>query len=144
MPVVRVYVPVGRSELAELAETGALSAGPGMPRPAHAVTTDLHRAGAGHDLEDLEYTAFCDAVDAAGAARAVPGDRRVVLSADADPESVVERGRTGAVTQVVLTAALPLSRLASLHVDEGAGAGADDDLLWYDATELDEVRRLLG
>ena len=123
MPAVRVYVPAGRAELDELATTGELSAGRGTPREAYAVTPALAEAGAGHDQEDLEYTAFCDAVDAAGRRRVAPGDRRVVVAADAEPQWVVARGGTP-VSRVVLTSGVPLGRIASFHIDEDAHAGA--------------------
>jgi len=48
---------------------------------------------------------------------------------------------------VRLAASVPMSRIASFHVDEVAGVATEpevDDLLWYDATELDEVRALLA
>lgn len=151
MPAVRVYVPAGRAELDEFATTGVLSAGPGTPREAYAVTPGLARVGGGHDLETLEYSAFCDAVEAAGRRRGAAGDRRVVVAADADRDWVVPREGTP-ISRIVLTGGLPLSRVASFHIDEEAGAGdpslgasdAADDLLWYDVTEFDEVRGLLG
>jgi hypothetical protein len=147
MPVVRVYVPLGRDGLEELASSGRLSAGPGTPRLAFAVTPALEASAPGHDLEDLEYAAFSDAVDAAGGLRVARADRRVVASADADADAVVHRAvpSGGApVSRVVVTAPLPLSRVASFHVDdEVSAAGPDDEadeLLWYDVTELDDVR----
>jgi hypothetical protein len=142
MPVVRVYVPLGRDGLEELVSAGALAAGPGTPRPAYAVTPGLERAAPGLDVEDLEYAAFSDAVEAAGGLRAAPADRRVVASADADAAWVAPR-EGNPVTKVVLTATVPLSRVASFHVDDEVTAGVDeeaDELLWYDVTELDDVR----
>jgi hypothetical protein len=142
MPVVRVYVPVGRDGLEELAAAGVLAAGPGSPRQAYAVTPGLEKAAPGLDLDGLEYAAFSDAVRAASALRSAPADRRVVVSADADPGWVVPREGTP-ISKVVLTSAIPLSRVASFHVDDDVTAGADeeaDELLWYDVTELDDVR----
>lgn len=154
MPVVRIYLPVGRTELAELADTGYVPATVATPREAFAVTEALVAGAPNLDDEDLEYAAFTDAVLAAGAVLADPGDRRVVLAADADPAWVAEAdGRP--VSRVWLVAPLPVSRVSSFHIDELAGAArtgaggaraADeaDELLWYDITELDEVRALLG
>lgn len=142
MPVVRVYVPLGRQGLEELAVAGSLPAGPGTPRQAYAVTPGLAKSAPGLDLEDLEYAAFSDAVDAAGALRAAPADRRVVVSADADPGWVAPR-EGSPVSKVVLTAPVPLSRVASFHVDDDVAPGVDEDadeLLWYDVTEIDDVR----
>jgi hypothetical protein len=143
VPVVRVYLPLGRDGLEELAGSGSLSAGPGTPRVAYAVTPALEASAPGHDVEDLEYAAFSDAVAAAGALREVPRHRRVVAAADADASCVVPReGRP--VSRVVVTGPLPLSRVASFHVDDEISVGVPDDeadeLLWYDVTELDDVR----
>ncbi len=48
---------------------------------------------------------------------------------------------------IVLVAPLPLSRVASFHVDDESTSGTSDDeadeLLWYDVTELDDVRSFL-
>jgi len=144
MPVVRVYVPVGRAELDELATAGSLPGGPGMPRAAYAVTPALERSAPGLDVEGLEYAAFSDAVAAAGDARTSAGHRRVVVAADADAGWVAPRGENP-VSGVAVTAPLPLSRVASFHIDEGVGADEEaDELLWYDVTELDDVRSLLG
>ncbi len=153
MPVVRVYVPVGRDDLEHLVASGVLAAGPGTPREGYAVTSGLEESAVGHDLDDLEYAAFSDAVAASGRRRSTPSDRRVVVSADAAPEWVVPR-EGEPVTRVVLMADLPLARIASFHIDEDAGAsgaageavgeGEADDLLWYDVTEFDDVRELLG
>ncbi|MEP7333765.1 MAG: hypothetical protein ABI692_16940 [Terracoccus sp.] len=162
MPVVRVYLPVGPVDLAELAERGWLSATPATPatpapfRVAYAVTPELARRMPGHDVEDLEYAAFSDAVAAAGAARLPagdPADRRVVIAADVDPEWLSATEPTSepdAICAVELTEPVPLARVASFHVDERGGSTGDvgaaasvDALLWYDATELDEVRGFL-
>ncbi len=146
MPVVRVYVPLGREGLEELSLGGSLAAGPGNPRVAYAVTSGLEQSAPGLDVEDLEYAAFSDAVEAAGGLRSTPRDRRVVASADADPGAVAPRdGRP--VSRVVLTAPVPLSRVASFHVDDEVTTGVDeeaDELLWYDVTELDDVRAFFG
>jgi hypothetical protein len=142
MPVVRVYVPLGRAALEELASTGALAAGPGAPRTAYAVTSGLEQAAPGLDVEDLEYAAFSDAVEAAAGLRSARSDRRVVAAADADPAWVSPRDGAP-VSKVVLTAPVPLSRVASFHIDDEVTAGMDeeaDELLWYDVTELDDVR----
>ena len=146
MPVIRVYVPIGRRDLDDLAERGALGVDRTSPRNAFAVTDELRSRAAGLDLEDLEFAAFSDAVAASAAARSEPGDRRVVASAHADPPWI-QGGGGRPVSQVRLVASVPLRRIASFHVDESAQAVKDveaDDLLWYDATELDEVRSLLA
>lgn len=143
MPVVRVYVPLTGAAVRALAESGWLRAAPDKPTPAFAVTRELARSAPGLDEEDLEYAAFVDAVALAGECRQQPGDRRVVVAADADPSGV--RPGAGPVSAVELVEDLPLARIASFHVDEeGAHRGAvqdeADSLLWYDVTELAEVR----
>ena len=150
MSVVRVYVPLGRSDLVALDDGGSLPAGPARPRGVFAVTAELERSAPGLDLEDLEYAAFSDAVVAASRAREVAGDRRVVAAADVDPSWVAAANSTSdaeSVSAMVLSSPLPLARVASFHLDEEgpSSASADstgeaDELLWYDATELDEVR----
>lgn len=150
MPVVRVYLPVGPADLDELAEQGSLTATAGTPRVAYAVTPELEQSTPGRAVEDLEYAAFSDAVLEAGAVTRGVGARRVVIAADVDPEWLVAGERPhqpASVCAVTLAVPVPLARVASLHVDEGDGSEAGtgpasgaDALLWYDATELDEVR----
>lgn len=142
MPVIRVYVPLGGAAVRSLASTGAVHASPDAPLDAFAVTAELAAAAPGLDDEDLEYAAFVDAVAAAAGRRNHKGDRRLVLSADADPEWLQPGEGTPSAMRVVSD--LPLSRIASFHVDElGPHAGAvqdeADSLLWYDVTELSEV-----
>ena len=55
MPVVRVYVPLGRGDLEALGTRAALPAGPGTPRIAYAVTPALEASAPGLDAEDLEH-----------------------------------------------------------------------------------------
>ena len=151
MPVVRVYLPVGLAELDGLAESGVIVGGPASPRAAFAVTDELARRAPGADTEALEFAAFADAVEAAGGAGG--GTRRVVAALDADPAWLAPYDG-GPESRVSLTQAVPVSRVASFHIDEADGspgeAEADPadsgaaDMLWYDVTELDEVRSLLG
>jgi hypothetical protein len=150
MPVVRVYVPIGRRELDELAEQGTISADQERPRTAHAVTEALEAQAPGLDVEDLEFAAFSEAVKDARSVRNRSTDRRLVAAADADP-AWVSPGSGEPVSAVRLVVAVPLSRIASFHVDENDGSSRDgssegnpDELLWYDVTELEDVRSLLG
>ncbi|GAA6524555.1 hypothetical protein [Intrasporangium sp. DVR] len=149
MPVVRIYLPIGRRDLDDLVETGLLDASAASPREAFGVTEGLRSRATGLDVEELEYAAFADAVAASAAARSAPGARRVVAAADADPAWVVDRAG-GAVSSLSVVAPVPGARIASFHVDEQAGVAGDSaateagELLWYDVTELDEVRRMLA
>jgi hypothetical protein len=142
MPAVRIYVPLGRTGLLALASDRVLEAEAGRPLVAYAVTRGLEAAHPGEGVEELEYLAFCDAATAARALRETPTDRRVVVSADADADWLSDH--EGGTAAVALTSALPIARIASLHVDDEAALAAGDDspdeLLWYDATELGEVR----
>ena len=87
MPVVRVYVPLGRAGLEELAGTGALAAGPGAPRTAYAVTSRLARLAPGLDVAALEYAAFSDAVTAAAALRVTPSDPQAAQTNRSRPKA---------------------------------------------------------
>lgn len=119
----RVYVPVSVDGLVDLSRTARLPAG----LPAYAVTEGLRRADPSAQEEELEYDALCDAGEAD------LGPRTVVLAADLVPD-------VGAVRQspFPLPADVPLRHVVSLHVSE-AGADPDDELLWYDVTELPAV-----
>jgi hypothetical protein len=147
MAVVRVYVPLARGDLEELASSGSLPAGPGAAVSAYAVTSALRSRAPGLDVEDLEYAAFSDAVVAAGGVRTSPRHRRVVAAADADPSWLVQ-GVGEPASSVVLVAPLPLSRVASFHIDDESAVDDPDEeadeLLWYDVTELDDVRSFLA
>ncbi|MDN5795567.1 MAG: hypothetical protein L0H79_07415 [Intrasporangium sp.] len=145
MPVVRVYVPLGGARLGDLAGRGALPASLDAPVEAFAVTDELTAQSPGLDEEGLEYAAFVDAVAAAGGLRLHRRDRRLVIAADVDPEAL-QPGDGTPLSAILLVADLPVSRIASLHVDEAGQhpAAAPDEagsLLWYDVTELREVVR---
>ncbi len=142
MPAVRIYVPLGRAGLVALAKARVLAPGEEGHLVAYAVTPGLEAAHPGEGVEELEYLAFCDAAAAARALRESPTDRRVVASADVDREWLADHD--GGTSAVSVSGAVPLARIASLHVDDetalAAGDESPDELLWYDATELDEVR----
>lgn len=134
----RVYLALSRAVLRALASGGSVPAG-----PARAVTPEVRVANSGLDEEGCEYVAFCDAVAAAGAIRERAGDRRIVAAADIDPDLVIETksgdGPAGSLVQLI--GQVPLRRIVSIHVDE-LEAAPDDELLWYDVTELDTVAAL--
>ncbi len=134
----RIYVPLGASGLRRLAAERALSA----PVHAHAVTDRVERAFPGADEEEWEYAALCDAAEAAAVLRESPSDRRVVAAADVDPAWVGPAKGEQTESSVEVAQDVPLQRVVSFHIDED-GAADDEELLWYDATELDELLRLL-
>ena len=81
---------------------------------------------------------------AAEAARRLAGapTRRVVGAADLDSDAVAEADDPDDPGQVRLGAPVALRALVSLHVDEEPGS--DDELQWYDVTELQSVRVRCG
>jgi hypothetical protein len=140
----RVYLPLSRSGLRRVADVRSID---GTTLTAFAVTRQLERAHPGQDEEHLEYLAFGDAAQAALVLRE-PGDRIVVAAADVEPESVqAHAAPDGLASRVRVTEPVPLRRIVSFHVEEGgAGSefGGEPELLWYDATELDEVVRMFS
>lgn len=132
------------------------------PSAAHAVTSALATALEEDDEEALEFAALLAAADASvallGLQSAAPR-RRVVLVAD------LPGFRPVALTEELPSAVEPppvvqWRDVVSLHVDEAdaeadvaaAALGDGDaldraserDMLWFDVSELDAVRRMLG
>jgi hypothetical protein len=140
MPLTRVYLALSSSDLAALAEGG--SVGP-VPVGAHAVTPALGRPGLVTDEEELEHAAWLAAVEEAGARTEGGSRRRVVAAADVDASTVVHQTSPGEPSQVELSAPVDLRRIVSFHVDEDPGGSDATDLLWYDVTELADVRALV-
>ena len=138
MTQTRIYLPLTSAAVRALAERREV--GP-APVAAFAVTDRLKSQIPGADREEWEYAALTDAVEAAGAARAGSAAKRVVAAADVD-RAVVAVDDGGRAT-VSVSAPVSLSRVVSFHIDENAGDEGMADLLWYDATELAEVLRLL-
>ena len=140
MPLTRVYLPLTSADLTALAEGRPL--GP-APRLAHAVTPALGRPGLVTDEEELEHAAWVAATEEAIGA---PGDaprRRVVAAADVDAAIVVHPTSPDVPSRVEVSAPVERRRIVSFHVDELAGATEPTDLLWYDVTELADVRALV-
>jgi hypothetical protein len=160
----RVYIPATLAMLGPLVAAGELP-----PGPAHAVTPLLREWYTEGDEEELEYVAFTRAAQASlrllRADQAVPR-RRVVISADVPPNGYASARDELGASEVRLAAAVPLSSIASVHVDdvtatgdvtaavevvEAALAGDEDarftvdgledhDLLWYDRTEISQLQ----
>lgn len=127
------------------------------PRQAHAATGALAAALPDEDQESLEFAAMLAAADASvtllAADEAAPR-RRVVVVADStqDCRPVPD----GLPSEVEAPAAVPWSRVRSIHVDDAdaeadvaaaaSGDGealdraAERDLLWYDVSELGALR----
>jgi hypothetical protein len=162
--VIRVYLPATLSMLRTLRESGELN----PPLRAHAVTPDLREWYSSGDQEELEYVAFTRAAqDALPLLRAddTAPRLRVVLSVDL-PQRAVLRGEQRLGSSLVeVTAAVPLSGLAAIHVDDRhavadvaaavtvvsqALAGDEDagfvvdsvedhELAWFGPSELDQL-----
>ncbi len=158
----RVYLPATVSMLADVLRESEV--GP-APVRAFAVTPALREWYARGDQEELEYVALLHAARAS--LRLLLADpaaprRRVVLAADVPAEQVDAKGGFDEPTLVLVSAPVPLARVAAGHVDDrvavddiGAAAAAlpaaeagDDDaqflvdsaegheLLWYATQEL--------
>ncbi len=158
----RVYLSATLPMLAGLLRDGEI--GP-PPLRAFAVTPALRESYASGDVEELEYVAMTHA--ARGSLRMLMDDpqaprRRVVLAAEVPDDAVDHKGGFDEPTLVLISAVVPLRRVASGHVDDlvavadvaaaadalrAAEAGDDDarfvvdgaeghELLWYATQEL--------
>jgi hypothetical protein len=114
----RVFLP---STLPAL--TQALAAGQVGPGPlcGFAVTPALREAYASGDQEELEYAALTEAARAslrllAADSKAAP--RRVVLAVEIPPDQVKSDARDREPGRVLIAEAVPVTRLASAHVDD--------------------------
>lgn len=156
----RVFLPSTLPALAEVLRAGQVGSDPG-PQPGYAVTPALREAYASGDEEELEYAALTEAARASlrmlaagtAAGTAAP-PRRVVLAAELPAEEVKLDARDREPARVLLTAAVPLARLASAHVDdveagpdvraaadalEAADAGDEDARFTVDGAEGHEL-----
>ena len=158
----RVYLSATLPMLVGLLRDGEI--GP-PPLRAFAVTPALRESYASGDVEELEYVAMTHA--ARGSLRMLMDDpqaprRRVVLAAEVPDDAVDHKGGFDEPTLVLISAVVPLRRVASGHVDDlvavadvaaaadalrAAEAGDDDarfvvdgaeghELLWYATQEL--------
>ncbi|HEX5540730.1 MAG TPA: hypothetical protein VFX60_04100 [Micromonospora sp.] len=165
--LIRVYVPATVPMLGVLHGAGALTAAAG-----HVVTPELREWYAEGDEEELEYVAFSRAAQAAlqllAEDPAAPR-RRVVISADVPAGAVQRVGTELGSSAVRLTAPVPLSAVAAIHLDSGDAAeeiaaaasvvqqalagdpdaqftvdsAEDHELEWYDVSELEPLLRSL-
>ncbi len=140
MTQTRIYVPLTPDRVRRLVAERQI--GP-APVAAFSVTERVERAEPAGAEEEWEYAALTEAVDAAAVLQGTTVAKRVVAAADLDPGSVSTDGGREGLGAVTVSTPVPLARIVSFHVDETAGDQGMEDLLWYDATELDEVLRLL-
>ena len=123
----RVYLAAGPEGVRALRETGTLEA------PGYVVTSGMRAADPRADEDDLEYEAALLAEEALREA----GRTVVVVAADV-PDGAAPQGDSPRIEP----GPVPASSVVSFHVAEH-GAPADEELLWYDATEIDDVLRYL-
>ena len=161
----RVYLPATLSALAELHKTGRLTP---APLTAYAVTPALREWYTDGDSEQLEYAAMTDAARASLRLLAEAPEaprRRVVIAAEVPDTQAVPMHDASQPGLVRVAAEVPVSWVASLHVDDpavldevalavellGAAETGDEDaaftvdgiddheLLWYATQELPDL-----
>jgi hypothetical protein len=118
----RVYLASTMPALAAALAAGQL--GP-APLAGFAVTPALREWYASGDLEELEYAAM--AVAARASLRLLAADdgapaRRVTLAVDVPDDQVSACGSLEEPAAVAISAAVPLTRVASAHVDDPQAA----------------------
>ena len=130
----RVYVATTMGSLRALRSNGFSA-----PVAAHAVTAALREWYAEADAGELEYAASSAAADSS-LLLLVPGEpaRRVVVAAEVPDAWVRPADAPGDPSSVLVDSPVPLALVVSVHLDD-ADADADEELLWYDVTELDDV-----
>ena len=130
----RVYVATTIGGLRALRSNGFSA-----PVAAHAVTAALREWYAEADAGELEYAASSAAADAS-LLLLVPGEpaRRVVVAAEVPDSWVRPANGPDDPSSVLVDSPVPLALVVSVHLD-GADAAQDEELLWYDVTELDDV-----
>ena len=141
MPWTRIYVPLNASRLRGIGESRVLGEAPFL---AYAVTEALRAVTRAAGQDEWEYAALSDAVRSS-AALLTPGEtRRIVAAADVESEVVGSAGPGTSIDEsaVFISEPVALNRIASFHVD-GDDSSEDDELLWYDVTELPAILALL-
>lgn len=140
MTTLRLYTPLTEERLRALAADFRLDRSDDV---AFTVTDAVRAAYPDDDEEDLEYAALWAAADAARRDR--PTARVVVVAVDAPAAAVRPAGpdAPGTVADdeayaVYVGADITLAQVVSLHV-EAAGADQDEELDWYDVSELADV-----
>lgn len=141
MTLTRIYIPLNASGLRSLDADRAVA---GAPFLAFAVTDEVRIAAPTAGQDAWEYVALSDAALCSAALLASGETRRVVAAADVAPELVgsAAPGDDIDASAVSILDSVALKRIASFHVDDD-DASEDDELLWYDVTELPVILALL-
>ena len=144
MTLTRIYIPLNASGLRRLGADGVLE---GAPFLAHAVTEAVQASDPASGQDEWEYAALNDAAQSSGSLLTPGESRRIVAAADVTPDLVGPAAPGGPAVEsaVSILGSVALKRIASFQVGEGASGddGVDDDLLWYDVTELPVILALL-
>ena len=134
-------MPLNASRLRRLDKERALG---GAPFRAHAVTDAVRASAKAAGQDEWEYTALSDAVRSSAALLTSRESRRIVAAADVESEVVDSLAPGSSIDEsaVSISESVALNRIASFHVD-GDDSSEDDELLWYDVTELPAILALL-
>lgn len=147
MTLVRIYIPLNASGLRGLAADRAVTRAPFL---AHAVTDAVRVSAPTAGQDEWEYSALSDAALVSAALLTSGEKRRIVAAGDVEPELVGsvapgeldDSGDPIDESAVWILDSVALNRIASFHVDDDE-ASEDDELLWYDVTELPVILSLL-
>ena len=145
MTLTRIYIPLNASGLRSLEADGAL----GAPFLAHAVTEAVRASAPAAGRDDWEYAALNDAALSSSSLLTSDESRRIVAAADVASDIVGSAVSGGSPVEsesaVWISDSVALKRIASFHLSDGAVRDdeLDDDLLWYDVTELPVILALL-
>ena len=147
MTLTRIYIPLNASGLRSIGADGVLG---GAPFLAHAVTEAVRDSAPSAGQDVWEYTALNDAAQSSGSLLTSGENRRIVAAADVAPDIVGSAAPGGSVESAVsISDSVALKRIASFHISDGTARNdqlddeVDDDLLWYDVTELPVILALL-
>ena len=141
MTLTRIYIPLNAAGLRSLDVDRALT---GAPFLAHAVTEAVRACAPTAGQDEWEYTALNGAAQSAVSLLTSGESRRIVAAADVTSDLVGPAAPADSTLEsaVSISDSVALRRIASFHVDDD-DAGEDDELLWYDVTELPVILALL-
>lgn len=141
MTLARIYIPLNAAGLRSLEVEHALT---GAPFLAHAVTEAVRAAAPTARRDEWEYAALNDAAISSAALLTSSESRRIVAAADVTSDLLGSPASADSIIESAVTIldCVPFKRIASFHVD-GDEASEDDELLWYDVTELPVILALL-